>query len=271
MKNLCFEIRTARGMRTARTTQTGRKVRAFTLIELLIVIAIIAILAAILFPVFARARENARRSSCQSNLKQLGLGILQYTQDYDERLPATYVGTQNTGTQSTWRYQIYPYVKSTQVYFCPSVSYASGTLLWKPLDPDPALTTSATDEVRSNAGYSMHRAHRSPGAPTPPSGEVNTSLVTVALSQVNSPSETFELVEMQGASGSNNHQYDPQAANTLDIAPDANGKFPNAAGGTRHFDGYNFLYLDGRVKWLPATKATDTSGGGTDGSPWSIE
>src|SRR5438093_9620550 len=60
----------------------------FTLIELLVVIAIIAILAAILFPVFARARENARRSSCQSNLKQLGLGFQMYTQDYDERLPA---------------------------------------------------------------------------------------------------------------------------------------------------------------------------------------
>ena len=60
--------------------------RGFTLIELLVVIAIIAILAAILFPVFARARENARRASCQSNLKQIGLGIFQYTQDYDEKM-----------------------------------------------------------------------------------------------------------------------------------------------------------------------------------------
>src|SRR5438874_7363740 len=66
----------------ARRTQS-----AFTLIELLVVIAIIAILAAILFPVFGRARENARRSSCQSNLKQLGIAIMQYTQDYDERMP----------------------------------------------------------------------------------------------------------------------------------------------------------------------------------------
>jgi prepilin-type N-terminal cleavage/methylation domain-containing protein len=65
---------------------------AFTLIELLVVIAIIAMLAAILFPVFGRARENARRSSCQSNLKQIGLGIMQYTQDYDERLPARVIG-----------------------------------------------------------------------------------------------------------------------------------------------------------------------------------
>src|SRR5690349_4775228 len=68
----------------------------FTLIELLVVIAIIALLAAILFPVFARARENARRASCQSNLKQIGLGIMQYTQDYDDRLPVgeiyTFIG-----------------------------------------------------------------------------------------------------------------------------------------------------------------------------------
>src|SRR5690349_12144108 len=66
-----------------------RSARGFTLIELLVVIAIIALLAAILFPVFARARENARRASCQSNLKQIGLGFHQYTQDYDDRLPLT--------------------------------------------------------------------------------------------------------------------------------------------------------------------------------------
>ncbi len=89
---------------------------AFTLIELLVVIAIIAILAAILFPVFARARENARRASCQSNMKQIGLGILQYAQDYDETLPAS----RNTGTSISWRWMIQPYLKSTQVNSCPS-------------------------------------------------------------------------------------------------------------------------------------------------------
>jgi prepilin-type N-terminal cleavage/methylation domain-containing protein/prepilin-type processing-associated H-X9-DG protein len=102
-------------------TVTGDKIRAFTLIELLVVIAIIAILASILFPVFGRARENARRSSCQSNLKQIGLGIMQYTQDYDERLPAHYNGAISlAGGVNSWRRQIFPYVKSTQIFACPS-------------------------------------------------------------------------------------------------------------------------------------------------------
>jgi len=87
---------------------------AFTLIELLVVIAIIAILAAILFPVFARARENARRSSCQSNLKQIGIGVMQYTQDYDEK----YLPRENGAGQ--WRALMQPYVKSTQLFKCPS-------------------------------------------------------------------------------------------------------------------------------------------------------
>jgi prepilin-type N-terminal cleavage/methylation domain-containing protein len=90
-----------------------RKVnKAFTLIELLVVIAIIAILAAILFPVFARARENARRASCTSNLKQISLGILQYVEDYDGRFPPY----QDAGVMGL----IFPYVKSAQIFRCPS-------------------------------------------------------------------------------------------------------------------------------------------------------
>lgn len=124
-------------------TVSKRSPSGFTLIELLVVIAIIAILASILFPVFARARENARRSSCQSNLKQMGLAIVQYSQDYDDKLMpvmspdcvaqsslaaqpearSDYIGAGNcpVGTyHPQWREAIFPYVKSRQLYVCPS-------------------------------------------------------------------------------------------------------------------------------------------------------
>src|SRR5690606_6779733 len=102
--------KTKKGIMSNHISENSGAKRGFTLIELLVVIAIIAILAAILFPVFARARENARRASCQSNLKQIGLGLMQYTQDYDERLPAGFLT--NTGvpypdgvarTYQSWR------------------------------------------------------------------------------------------------------------------------------------------------------------------------
>ncbi|BCM89799.1 hypothetical protein IAD21_01647 [Abditibacteriota bacterium] len=126
---------------------SGRQERlAFTLIELLVVIAIIAILAAILFPVFSRARENARRTSCLSNLKQLGLGMMQYTQDYDEKYPqpsvpdngdygaptwddfppTSYDGknvdtVNNPNSPLSWAAVILPYTKSSQIMACPSM------------------------------------------------------------------------------------------------------------------------------------------------------
>src|SRR5690349_6395815 len=98
-----------------------RRKTGFTLIELLVVIAIIAILAAILFPVFARARENARRASCQSNLKQIGLGIMQYTQDYDEKMVHMFQ-YENGGSSPLywWEDRLQPYVKSYQPFECPS-------------------------------------------------------------------------------------------------------------------------------------------------------
>jgi prepilin-type N-terminal cleavage/methylation domain-containing protein/prepilin-type processing-associated H-X9-DG protein len=103
----------------------------FTLIELLVVIAIIAILAAILFPVFAKAREKARMTSCLNNLKQLGLGMLQYSQDYDEKNVITWVGAPNysqNGVAYKWMDEIQPYVKNTQISTCPDAqALAAGT------------------------------------------------------------------------------------------------------------------------------------------------
>ncbi len=92
---------------------------AFTLIELLVVIAIIAILAAILFPVFAKAREKARQSSCSSNTKQLALAFLQYTQDYDEKFSPQH-DWNTSGSYRHWVDLIYPYAKNAQMYVCPS-------------------------------------------------------------------------------------------------------------------------------------------------------
>ena len=119
----------------SRTARSG-----FTLIELLVVIAIIAILAAILFPVFARARENARRASCLSNLKQMGLGIMQYTQDYDEKYPARYFGNGNGEAFefNSWRRVVFPYVKSTQIFECPSNTNNNITAYDSRVNPMPA-------------------------------------------------------------------------------------------------------------------------------------
>jgi len=99
--------------------------RGFTLIELLVVIAIIAILAAILFPVFSRARENARKTACLSNLKQVGTALMMYVQDFDERYPPASLYNPNyasTGTFVAWLPALYPYVKNQKVFECPSTN-----------------------------------------------------------------------------------------------------------------------------------------------------
>jgi len=97
----------------------------FTLIELLVVIAIIAILAAILFPVFARAREKARQTSCLSNVKQIGLGMSMYIQDYDEKLPEHYY-TAPSGVRYSIIQVVHPYINNMQVWDCPSAARESG-------------------------------------------------------------------------------------------------------------------------------------------------
>jgi len=130
--------------------------RGFTLIELLVVIAIIAILAAILFPVFAKAREKARQSSCLSNVKQLCTGIMMYSQDYDGRYPFTYWGGPPpppwVGSWVYWYQLIMPYVKNSQIFYCPSFSTAAS--------PDasygmPWWYASTTDSSISGMSYGV--------------------------------------------------------------------------------------------------------------------
>lgn len=142
-----------------------RRTRGFTLIELLVVIAIIAILAAILFPVFAKAREKARQISCLSNEKQIMLGLMQYTQDNDEQYPKG-----KTGYGVGWASLVYPYVKSTQVFKCPD---------------DPTGTATGLEGF-GETDYPISYA-------------LNPNIGNANLAALNAPASTVLISEVQGA------------------------------------------------------------------------
>jgi len=201
--------------------------QGFTLIELLVVIAIIAILAAILFPVFARARENARRSSCQSNLKQLGLGILQYAQDYDEKYPSSTMGYSIDGTgnfrEQTWDTVTQPYLKSAQILVCPSDSL--GTRVTHPIyGANATRSYSATHQVfgaldNGNSPLSL--------------AAVPASSLTVMVTERNQQfvSNWTAYAYFNEMIGGNNATYGPSVV-------------------FRHLEPSNILYCDGHVKAL---------------------
>lgn len=197
-------------MKTCKKQFNESKSYGFTLIELLVVIAIIAILAAILFPVFARARENARRASCLSNLKQLGLSVFMYMQDYDGTYPAAYA--YSSDGISFWNQRIYPYVKNGQVFVCPSA------------DKNTINITNA-GSAANDTRLGMNNAEFG-------SGNANSPVRDSSLRQ---PAELIMIMDSQPPS---------PAAN-----PPVFVSFNYNMGIDRHFDGANIIFADGHAKW----------------------
>ncbi len=194
--------------------------KGFTLIELLVVIAIIAILAAILFPVFAKAREKARQTSCLSNLKQMGLAWLQYTQDYDERAPFCKV-TPGTSPSASFHqqfpYLLLPYVKNNQIFDCPSSSFPK---------------YAGTPVYDANASYQQNVM-----LGNEPNGTAN-RFQPVSLGEIVNPAECPL-------------QWDSNRAN-------CEGWWVAAYIGVRHNEGFNCSFTDGHAKWLSQSQALGT-------------
>ena len=221
---------------------SNRKERksAFTLIELLVVIAIIAILAAILFPVFARARENARRASCQSNLKQIALGVFMYTQDYDERLPLYAQWSAVPDYQQGWAYSLQPYLKNVQIYQCPSES---------------AAPTDVSGSGYTDYGYNIALGRNNSASPW------GTSTSIASLTQ---PSLTVMFVD----DNSGNAQNWTTGGTETSSCASAGDCTPRLArfsldDALRHLDGQNYAFADGHVKWAKSTRISSSQGQST--------
>jgi prepilin-type N-terminal cleavage/methylation domain-containing protein/prepilin-type processing-associated H-X9-DG protein len=192
------------------------RTRGFTLIELLVVIAIIAILAAILFPVFARAREKARQSSCASNMRQLGLSMVMYTQDYDERF---------TG-RVMWNQKVQPYAKNEQIFLCPN--YTAGL------------------QYITN-GYCVRTYGQGWGAPGLRGGYGVACYTTGASSgrSIADIDKPASLILFNETSGGCTHHTNPSCG-CSDVQNNGVGFHVQA----RHNEGANFTFADGHVKWL---------------------
>ena len=203
--------------------------KGFTLIELLVVIAIISILAAILFPAFSRARENARRTSCASNEKQLALGLMQYTQDYDERLP-----WHGSTSIDRWNAAVDPYIKTKQVFRCPNAPAAKGNALI--------------------VGHQYYTTYAMPGNDNG-AKTVIADATGLPLSRINEPSRTFMLVESGYGRAGTGNLYDTAGygSERVDFSTVAVGAGPENYvyfHPEQHFDGSNVAFADGHVKWI---------------------
>jgi prepilin-type N-terminal cleavage/methylation domain-containing protein/prepilin-type processing-associated H-X9-DG protein len=220
--------------------------RGFTLVELLVVLAIVAILAAILFPVFSRAREKARQISCLSNLRQQGMAIAMYAQDYEAFPPFSYV---THGQPFRWYDHLFAYTRNAQLFVCPTVprKFAFG-------------------QAGRNMAYGYNYQYLG-------NSRANCWNVPVTESQIQTPSHTIAIADSRGTGTrpcDNDEPTDPDFVNldclfnhgySIDppvLPPCRSGGGPNApsSGGRwsiphdRHFDGANFAFCDGHAKWM---------------------
>lgn len=232
------------------TPMHQKRKNAFTLIELLVVVAIISILAGILFPVFARAREQARKASCQSNLKQIGLAVMMYVQDYDERYPMARL--YSTG----YFYDIlFPYIKNKQVWVCPSageIQNDSGSRRYSGGYGWNICGTGASVAVGNGFGYTS-------GSPCTPTGSIG-----VTLAEVEEASETV----LSGDPASNGYTanglylYSRWRSSFATLHGGQMGPFYDSSvtttvpGEPRSYEGGgNYLFADGHVKYIPSNLA----------------
>jgi prepilin-type N-terminal cleavage/methylation domain-containing protein/prepilin-type processing-associated H-X9-DG protein len=260
--------------------------QAFTLIELLVVIAIIAILAAILFPVFATAREKARQSACMANLKQIGLGYTQYEQDFDEMVPS---GRANGGAGLGWAGQIYPYVKSTNSYLCPDdtgagdvISYAvNGNLVGSTVGyaaPIPVNISQMTAPAKTVLLFEIMNCSLRYGSTWSIAGDPTKGNGANAGDYQNSPAgngldSTGGNVLIGANNGDPNNGWNPSCPKCLKYATGvfgnvcvthtcpsnpasitgSNSYFPSTQLTGLHNNGANYLMADNHAKWLPSS------------------
>lgn len=212
------------------------KNKGFTLIELLVVIAIIAILAAILFPVFAKAREKARQTTCSNNVKQIATGLTMYFQDYDEQLPGGYAVNWD-GTYSIGGFvdPIAPYLKNTQIFVCPSDGLKNALSADPSKNFQSAILPGTPPNQPLSYGYNYYLGAGSGINP----------------GQIQFPSQTCLVAEVIQRPYVYTIAPNPAITGVSQVLDAANARM---VGGARHNDGMNVGFLDGHCKWYKATQ-----------------